>query len=86
VQVIGVPDLKYGEEIMAWIKLREGATATVEEIREFCRERIAHYKIPRYIKFVDGFPMTVSGKIQKFVMREQSTKELGLAAANVRTA
>jgi fatty-acyl-CoA synthase len=86
VQVIGVPDLKYGEEIMAWIKLREGATATVEEIRECCRGQIAHYKVPRYIKFVDAFPLTVSGKIQKFVMREQSTKELGLVAADVRTA
>ena len=86
VQVIGVPDLKYGEEIMAWIKLRDGATATVEEIRECCRGQIAHYKIPRYIKFVDAFPLTVSGKIQKFVMREQSTKELDLAAAEVRTA
>jgi len=86
VQVIGVPDLKYGEEIMAWIKLRDGATATVEEIRQCCRGQIAHYKIPRYIKFVDAFPLTVSGKIQKFVMREQSTKELGLAAAEVRTA
>jgi fatty-acyl-CoA synthase len=87
VQVIGVPDLKYGEEIMAWIKLREGATATVEEIREYCRGQIAHYKIPRYVKFVDSFPMTVSGKTQKFIMREQSMRELGLeAAGGVRTA
>jgi len=87
VQVIGVPDLKYGEEIMAWIKLRDNALATAEEIREFCRGQIAHYKIPRYVKFVDAFPMTVSGKTQKFVMREQSTKELGLAkAAAVHTA
>jgi fatty-acyl-CoA synthase len=87
VQVIGVPDLKYGEEIVAWIKLREGAMATAEEIRAFCRGQIAHYKIPRYVKFVDAFPMTVSGKTQKFVMREQSTRELGLeAAAGVRTA
>src|SRR5262245_41212845 len=87
VQVIGVPDLKYGEEIMAWIKLREGTTAAAEEIREFCQGQIAHYKIPRYVKFVDAFPMTVSGKTQKFIMREQSTRELGLAAAaEVRTA
>jgi fatty-acyl-CoA synthase len=87
VQVIGVPDLKYGEEIMVWIKLRDDALATAEEIREFCRGQIAHYKIPRYVKFVSAFPMTVSGKTQKFVMREQSTKELGLAeAAAVRTA
>jgi fatty-acyl-CoA synthase len=87
VQVIGVPDLKYGEEIMAWIKLRDQAHATAEEIREFCRCQIAHFKIPRYVKFVEAFPMTVSGKTQKFVMREQSIKELGLAdAAAVRTA
>ena len=72
---------------MAWIKLRDGAAATAEELREFCREKIAHYKIPRYVKFVDAFPMTVSGKTQKFIMREQSTRELGLvAAAEVRTA
>jgi fatty-acyl-CoA synthase len=87
VQVIGVPDLKYSEEIMAWIKLRDGAQVSAEEIREFCRGQIAHYKIPRYVKFVDAFPMTVSGKTRKFVMREQSTEELGLAeAAAVRTA
>jgi fatty-acyl-CoA synthase len=78
VQVIGVPDARYGEEIMAWVKLRDGATATLEELREYCRGRVAHYKIPRYVKFVDAFPATVTGKIQKFVMREQSIKELGL--------
>ncbi|MCG8353296.1 MAG: AMP-binding protein [Chloroflexales bacterium] len=81
VQVIGVPDAKYGEEIMAWVKLREGETATEEEIRDFCRGQIAHYKIPRYVKFTDSFPMTVTGKVQKFLMREQSIKELDLAAA-----
>jgi fatty-acyl-CoA synthase len=87
VQVIGVPDLKYGEEIMAWIKLRDDVKATDEEIRTFCRGQIAHYKIPRYVKFVEAFPMTVSGKTQKFVMREQSTAELGLSkAAAVQTA
>jgi fatty-acyl-CoA synthase len=87
VQVIGVPDLKYGEEIMAWIKLRDDVNATDEEIRTFCRGQIAHYKIPRYVKFVEAFPMTVSGKTQKFVMREQSTAELGLSkAAAVQTA
>jgi len=80
VQVIGVPDPKYGEEICAWVKLREGQTATEEEIRAFCKGQIAHYKVPRYIRFVDGFPMTVTGKIQKFVMREATMKELGLAA------
>jgi fatty-acyl-CoA synthase len=81
VQVIGVPDEKYGEEIAAWIKLREGQTATVEEIRDYCRGQIAHYKIPRYVKFVDGFPMTVTGKVQKFVMRATSVAELGLEKA-----
>ncbi len=81
VQVIGVPDDRYGEEICAWVKLRPGETATEEEIRAFCRDRIAHYKVPRYIKFVDGFPMTVTGKIQKFVMRERMIAELGLKTA-----
>ena len=81
VQVIGVPDAKYGEEIMAWVRLRDGETATGEEIRDFCRGRIAHYKVPRYVKFVDAFPMTVTGKVQKFLMREQSVEELGLGAA-----
>jgi fatty-acyl-CoA synthase len=78
VQVIGVPDAKYGEEIMAWVRLREGETANAEELREYCRDRIAHYKIPRYVKFVEAFPTTVTGKVQKFIMREQSIKELGL--------
>ncbi|MCW5772089.1 MAG: AMP-binding protein [Rhodospirillaceae bacterium] len=80
VQVIGVPDPKYGEEICAWVKLRPGEAATEEEIRAFCKGQIAHYKIPRYIRFVDAFPMTVTGKIQKFVMREQTMNELGLRA------
>jgi fatty-acyl-CoA synthase len=78
VQVIGVPDDRFGEELCAWVKLREGERAEVEEIRAFCQGQIAHYKIPRYVKFVDGFPMTVTGKIQKFAMREQSMTELGL--------
>jgi fatty-acyl-CoA synthase len=87
IQVVGVPDLKYGEEIMAWVKLMEGQTATAEEIREFCRGKIAHYKIPRYVKFVSEFPMTVSGKIQKYKMREVAIEELGLQeAARVATA
>jgi fatty-acyl-CoA synthase len=87
VQVIGVPDLKYGEELMAWIKLKNGCRVTPEEIKEFCRGRIAHYKIPRYIKFVDEFPMTVTGKIQKYKMREMSIKELGLEeVARIKTA
>jgi fatty-acyl-CoA synthase len=80
VQVIGVPDQKYGEEVCAWIKLRGGETATAEEIREFCKGQIAHYKIPRYIEFVPEFPMTITGKIQKFVMREQTISKLGLTA------
>jgi fatty-acyl-CoA synthase len=78
VQVIGVPDVKYGEELCAWVKLKGGMTATPAEIQEFCKGQIAHYKIPRYIKFVDGFPMTVTGKVQKFMMREQMAQELQL--------
>jgi fatty-acyl-CoA synthase len=78
VQVIGVPDERYGEELMAWIVLRPGAECDEEEIREFCRGQIAHYKIPRYVKFVDSFPMTVTGKVQKFKMRETAVQELGL--------
>ena len=80
VQVIGVPDARYGEEICAWIKLHQGSTATAEEIREFCKGEIAHYKIPRYIEFVPEFPMTITGKIQKFVMREETIRKLGLKA------
>ena len=79
VQVVGVPDAKYGEELCAWIKLKSGVAATPVEIQEFCKDQIAHYKIPRYIKFVDAFPMTVTGKVQKFIMREQMIEELGLA-------
>jgi fatty-acyl-CoA synthase len=87
VQVIGVPDVKYGEELMAWVKVREGATLTEDALKEFCRGKIAHYKVPRYVKFTDEFPMTVTGKIQKFKMREQAIEELGLqGAAGVRTA
>ena len=81
VQVIGVPDIKYGEQVMAWVKLREGAEATGEEIKEFCRGRIAHFKVPQYVKFVDGFPMTVTGKVRKMEMREVSIAELGLETA-----
>jgi fatty-acyl-CoA synthase len=78
VQVIGVPDPKYGEELCAWIRLKPGERAAPEEIQAFCRGQIAHYKIPRYIRFVDAFPMTVTGKVQKFVMREEMIQELGL--------
>ena len=87
VQVIGVPDEKYGEEIMAWVKLRAGAQVSGDELHEFCRGKIASYKIPRYWKFVDAFPMTVTGKVQKFKMREAAVAELGLEkAAAVQTA
>jgi fatty-acyl-CoA synthase len=87
VQVIGVPDSRYGEEIMAWVRARPGASVDAEAIRAFCRDRIAHFKIPRYVKFVDEFPLTVTGKVQKFKMREQAVVELGLeAAASARTA
>jgi fatty-acyl-CoA synthase len=82
VQVIGVPDLKYGEELCAWVKLRPGSGLTTEQVREFCVGKIAHYKVPRYVRFTDGFPMTVTGKVQKFKMRETSVAELGLAAAD----
>jgi len=76
--VFGVPDERYGEELMAWVKLRHETATTAEDIREFCRGRIAHYKIPRYVKFTQDFPMTVTGKIQKFRMRELAIEELGL--------
>ena len=78
VQVIGVPDARYGEELMAWVRRRPGATVDEDGLRAFCQGRIAHFKIPRYVKFVDDFPMTVTGKVQKFKMREESIAELGL--------
>jgi len=78
VQVIGVPDPKFGEELMAWIKLGEGESLTAKEIKAFCKDKIAHYKVPRYIKFTDSFPMTVTGKVRKIEMREISIKELEL--------
>jgi fatty-acyl-CoA synthase len=78
VQVIGIPDRKYGEQVMAWIKLKPGATSSTEAIREFCKGRIAHFKIPRYVRFVDSFPTTINGKTQKYKMREISIKEMGL--------
>jgi len=87
VQVIGLPDPKYGEEIMAWVKVRPGEQLTEDEVKEFCRGKIAHYKVPRDVKFVDAFPMTVTGKIQKFLVRQQSIEELGLqSAASMKTA
>jgi len=78
VQVIGVPDPKYGEELCAWVKLREGTRLTADELRAFCAGQIAHYKIPRHVLFVDGFPMTITGKIQKYVMRQETIAKLGL--------
>ena len=77
--VVGLPDPKYGEELCAWIKLKAGATATEDQIRDFCRARLAHYKVPRYVRFVEQFPQTVTGKIQKFKIRESMKEELGLA-------
>ena len=79
VQVFGVPDPKYGEEVCAWIVLKPEQSSSEEEIRAWCRERIAHYKVPRYVRFVDELPMTVTGKAQKFVMRERMLRELGLS-------
>jgi fatty-acyl-CoA synthase len=87
VQVVGVPDLRLGETVAVWIRLRSGETADEDEIRSFCRGRIAHFKIPQYVRFVDSFPMTVSGKVQKFKMRDLEIRERGLeAAARIKTA
>jgi fatty-acyl-CoA synthase len=83
VQVFGVPDPRYGEELCAWIKVRAGATLTAEEVISFCREQIAHYKIPRHIRFVENFPMTVTGKIQKFIMRQQMKADLEIVSEDV---
>ncbi len=81
VQVIGVPDVKFGEELCAWVKLRPGSSLTAEQVREFCTGKIAHYKIPRYVRITEDFPMTVTGKVQKFKMRDTSVEELGLQTA-----
>jgi fatty-acyl-CoA synthase len=87
VQVVGVPDEKYGEQLCAWLRLRDGQTATEDDIREFCRGKLAHFKVPRYVLFVDAFPMTVTGKVRKVEMREVSIAQLGLqAAAGITTA
>jgi fatty-acyl-CoA synthase len=80
VQVFGVPDKKYGEEVCAWVQLRPGTTATDQEIREFCCGQIAQHKVPRYVRFVSEFPLTVTGKVQKFIMREQMCAELAVVA------
>ena len=87
VQVIGVPDQRYGEELCAWIRLRPGTQLDAAEVREYCTGKIAHYKVPRYIRFTSDFPMTVTGKIQKFKMRQTSTTELGLQeTSHIKTA
>ena len=78
VQVFGVPDARFGEELCAWIKLRAGEQLTAEDVRAFCQDQIAHYKVPRHIRFVQAFPMTITGKIQKFVMRDEMKRELNL--------
>jgi fatty-acyl-CoA synthase len=86
VQVVGVPDARYGEELCAWVRLNAGEEASDEDVRAFCRERLSHFKVPRYVLFVDEFPMTVTGKIQKYKMREESIRMLGLESAISRTA
>jgi fatty-acyl-CoA synthase len=87
VQIIGVPDRKFGEEVMAWVRLREGQSASADELKAFCKSNLAYFKVPHYWKFVDSFPVTVTGKIQKYKMREMSIEELGLqAVAKIETA
>src|SRR4029079_14716952 len=81
VTVVGVPDEKYGEELCAWIRVRDGEQVSDEDVREFCRGKLAHFKVPRYVLVVDEFPMTVTGKIQKFKIREASIERLGLQKA-----
>ncbi len=78
VEIVGVPDLRFGEEICACVRLHAGEQLTASELRDYCAGRIAHYKIPRYVQFVDEFPLTVTGKVQKFRLREQMIEELGL--------
>src|SRR6185437_13259724 len=87
VYVVGLPDARLGETVLAWIKLKNGETATAEEIREFCKGKIAYFKVPQFVRFVDDFPMTVSRKVQKYLIREQEIRERGLdAAARIVTA
>jgi fatty-acyl-CoA synthase len=80
-QVVGVPDERYGEELVAWLRLRPGAVLEAEAVREFCRSRVARFKVPRHVLFADAFPMTVTGKPQKFKLRELSIARLSAAAA-----
>ena len=87
VQIIGVPDRKFGEEVMAWVRLHDGNTVSAEDLKAFCKANLAYFKVPHYWKFVDSFPITVTGKIQKYKMREISIEELGLqAVARIETA
>ena len=87
VQIVGLPDIRLGETLCAWIRLKTAETATEGEIREFCRGKIAHFKIPQYIRFVDSFPTTVTGKVQKYKIREHEIRKLGLErAAGMETA
>ena len=81
VQVFGVADPRYGEEVCAWVRLREGESMSEEELRAFCQGQIAHQKIPRHVQFVEEFPMTVTGKVQKFIMRQAMEERLGVRAA-----
>jgi fatty-acyl-CoA synthase len=80
VQVFGIPDQRYGEQVCAWVKLRQGASLSADDIKAYCRDQITHFKIPHYIRFVEDFPMTVTGKMQKFLMREQMIEELSQSA------
>ena len=82
-QGFGVPDKKFGEQLCVWVRLRADATLTPEDIRDYCRGRLAHFKIPHYVKFVDEFPMTVTGKARKFEMRAKMCDELGLKEAKI---
>jgi fatty-acyl-CoA synthase len=87
VYVVGVPDIKYGEELCAWVKTKPGQSMTEQDVKDYCKGKIAHFKIPRYVMFVNDFPINISGKIQKYLMREESIKKLGLEAAeNIKTA
>jgi fatty-acyl-CoA synthase len=81
VQVIGVPDERYGEELMAWVVVRPGREVGEDDLRSFCQGSIAHYKVPRHWRFVEEFPMTVTGKVQKYKLREMAISDLGLERA-----
>lgn len=82
VQVVGVPDTKYGEEVMAWIQTDDGEDISIDEVKEFCQGRIAHYKVPRYVAATKEFPLTVTGKIQKFKLRDDAVELFGLRVAS----